>query len=259
MPSACCLFRSPAGIYRRDEFMAGLQRVGFTPKSIPERSPGPADVLLIWNRVQAFEQYIRPYEVVGARVIVTENGYIPGQDGAKRYALALGLHNGAGQWPVGGGERLEKLNPLIQPWRTGGDDVLLLPQRGIGSRGVAMPPHWAQDQYRGLPGRTRRKIVLRRHPGPLKTEPYDDLARAHCAVTWGSGAAIKALAFGVPVFHAFDRWIGAPAALPLVGADLECPKMDDGARLAMLERLAWAQWEISEIQSGEAFAWLMSL
>jgi hypothetical protein len=256
---ACCLFRSTAGVYKRDEFLSGLGRHGFAGQPMPLRTPTPADVLLIWNRIPAFEQYIRPYETVGARVIVTENGYIHGRDGAKRYALALGQHNGAGKWPVGAPERLEKLNLELHPWRSGGESVLLLPQRGIGARGVAMPPQWAHQALAALKGGTRRPVAFRRHPGPLKTEPYAELAQAHCAVTWGSGAAIKALAFGVPVFHGFPAWIGGSAALRLDGADLERPKMDDGARLAMFQGLAWAQWEISEISSGEAFAWLMNL
>jgi hypothetical protein len=120
-----------------------------------------------------------------------------------------------------------------------------------------MPREWSYATGRALPLRTKRPIRLRRHPGHAKTEPYDDLRNAHAAVTWGSGAAIKALAFGVPVFHAFPRWIGAPSALSLDGSDLEAPLCDDDARLAMFRRLAWAQWPMADIVSGEAFSWLL--
>jgi hypothetical protein len=31
----------------------------------------------------------------------------------------------------------------------------------------------------------------------------------------------------------------------------------DAGRLAMFQRLAWAQWRLSEIESGFAFRWLL--
>jgi hypothetical protein len=73
-------------------------------------------------------------------------------------------------------------------------------------------------------------------------------------VTWGSGAALKALAMGVPVFHTFPQWIGAGAANPL-GSDLEKPFRGD--RLPMFRRLAWAMWPLHELESGAAFAALL--
>lgn len=255
MPDAHCLFRAPVA-YRRDEFLGGLARLGY--KALPgvKRRPEPGDVLLLWNRRNSEEQYASYYERAGGTVLVAENGYMPAW-GGKTYALALGHHNGAGSWPVGGPERFASSGVELCPWRPAGKHLLILAQRGIGEKGVAMPPAWSHAAFSSLPHLTRRQVRLRRHPGPAKTEPYDELAGAHAAITWGSGAAIKALAAGYPVFTSFPRWIGAAAALPLDGADLEAPLMDDGKRLAMFERLAWAQHSMAEIISGEAFAWLL--
>jgi hypothetical protein len=36
-------------------------------------------------------------------------------------------------------------------------------------------------------------------------------------VTWGSGAGIKAMQAGIPVFHEFEQWIGGPGAARLDG------------------------------------------
>jgi hypothetical protein len=80
------------------------------------------------------------------------------------------------------------------------------------------------------------------------------LADCFAAVTWGSGAAIKAIIAGVPVFHEFSRWIGAPAA-KFGAANLEQPFVGD--RLPMLRRLAYAQWSVAEIERGEPFALLL--
>ena len=87
---------------------------------------------------------------------------------------------------------------------------------------------------------------IRKHPGARPCKPLeDDLAQASKVVTWGSGAAIKALMWGIRVESHMPNWIG------------EQDNTDDG-RLAMLRRLAWAQWRIAEIESGEAIRWAIS-
>lgn len=241
-----------------EEFLGGLRRLGYNRDPLPKSRPEPGDLLLMWNRRSVDATYAKNFEHAGGTVIVAENGYINGRDGEKRYALALGHHNGAGRWRVGGPERFEALRLELAPWRMSGDHVLVLPQRGIGEGGVAMPMQWGHRMFVDLQRTLARPVRLRRHPGDLKkSEPYVDLQNAHCAVTWGSGAGIKALAVGIPVFHAFPRWIGAGAASPLDGADLERPFMDDDARLTMFRRLAWAQFTMREIVSGDAFAWLL--
>lgn len=256
MPDACCLFRSGIA-YGRDEFAGGLAALGYRVSHIAKHRPDPEDVLLVWNRRRAEDSAVDRYRRAGARIVVAENGFIrASNEKAKSYALALEHHNGAGRWPVGGGERFAMSGIELHPWRSVGDHVLMLPQRGIGEKGIAQPPGWAHTAFRTLEAATDRPVRLRRHPGPAKTEPYAELEGAHAAVTWASGAAIKALAFGIPVFYGLDRWIGAGAALPL-GSDLEEPLMDDARRLAMFERLAWAQWSIAEIVTGEAFEWLL--
>lgn len=255
MPTVCCLFRSGV-TYRRDEFLYGLSLHGYTAVPTPKRNPERGDILLLWNRLPTDEHHATAYERAGGRVLVAENGYLSNRT-AKSYAVAWTHHNGAGIWPHGGPGRFAAMNLELAPWRSDGDRLVVLAQRGIGTRGIAQPPGWVHGQLQALPGRTARPVVLRRHPGPIKTEPYDDLAGCHAAVTWASGAGIKALAAGVPVFHGLPRWIGAAAATPLDRADLEQPMMNDGARLAMFERLAWAQWSIAEIVSGEAFEWLL--
>lgn len=83
-----------------------------------------------------------------------------------------------------------------------------------------------------------------------------DLKDCWAVVTWSSGAAIKAIAAGVPAFHALPNWIGAPAAKPF-GSDLENPFLGD--RLPMFQRLAWAQWGLDEIASGEPFKRLLGI
>lgn len=258
MPRHAALLLRETVSYRADAFAAGFARHGFEVGRAPKPHPERGDVLLVWNYKPGEGRYHENYRKAGATVLVAENGYIgKGQDGGKLFALAKTNHNGAGQWRCGGPERFAALGLELAPWRKKGSFLLVLPQRGIGGPGVAMPRDWLQRTLTGLKARTDREIRIRRHPGASKEDPYEALAGCHAAVTWGSGAGIKALAAGFPVFSDFAQWIGFDASAWLAG-DLEDPCLSDAGRLAMFERLAWAQWSLGEITSGEAVAWLMS-
>lgn len=247
MPRASILLRT-TDYYRADVFAEGLRRHGFAIDNKWRTDPEPGDVLLLWNRGRAYEPTAERYERAGARVIVAENGYIPRRDeGGKFYALALDHHNGAGRWHVGDKPRFEIRD---EPWRERGDHVLVLPQRGIGPRGVAMPAAWLMGVKKRLAVITDRPIRIRPHPGAAKSDPAPDLLNAHCAVTWGSGAGIKAIRAGIPVFHELDRWIGASAATRLA-SDIET--CNTPSREILWTRISWAIWGLDEIGSGEAF------
>jgi hypothetical protein len=132
----------------------------------------------------------------------------------------------------------------------------VLLQRSIGEEGVAMPRNWPDTIAKKLKKLTNRPIRIRKHPGKDKTQPptlEDDLKGAWAAVTWGSGAALKAIIAGVPVFHELAGWIGAGAATTVL--DIENPWMGD--RLPMLRRMAWGQWTWDELRSGEAMRTVM--
>lgn len=235
----------------------------------------PSDVLVIWNRYGRGDSVARQFEEAKAAVIVAENGYIgasenayakpfahPRQDPSQHlYALALNHHNGAGQWPIGERGRWREQGIVVHPWKTTGDHVLILPQRGIGPAGVAMPKDWPQKVQARLRTMTQREVRLRSHPGndPAKTPLQADLEGCWVAVTWGSGAAIKAICAGVPVFTDWEKWIGGPAASLLGDDGIEQPLRSDACRELMLDRLAWAQCQISEIQTGEPFRRLLAL
>lgn len=222
--------------------------------------PRPGDVLVLWNRYDTWDLVAKRFERAGCAVVVAENGYLGREwrDGIW-YAISLNRHNGAGSWRLGSESRWDSWDVELKPWRTQGDHVLVLPARGIGVPPVVQPGDWLDKALADLKRRTKRPIRVRRHPGTDKPCPVDhgllaELEGAHCVVTWGSGAALKAIAAGVPVFHGFPQWIGAGAALPQ-SADLEQPFLGD--RLPMFRRLAWAMWRLDEIERGEPFAALL--
>jgi hypothetical protein len=247
---ACCLIRDQPA-YRRDAFVAGLAANGFRAQTSSD-----ADVLIIWNRYGANDELARVYERSGKPVLIAENGYL-GREwrGGHWYALARSHHNGAGEWRRGSAARWHAMGIELQPWRTGGDEVVVLAQRGIGERAIAQPAGWAEQAVVQLQ-RAGERARIRAHPGegPVRIPLEADLSQAKAVVTWASGAALKALLWGVPVFYGMPQWIGARAARPFTGS-VQAPFLGD--REPMFEDLAWAQWNTTELASGEAFRRLL--
>jgi hypothetical protein len=243
-----------SGHYGFDSFNTGFARLGYV--GVPKLpNPDPHDILVIWNRYGESGALANRFEAIGARVIVVENSYMGKHwRGAQWYALALGHHAGAGEWPSLGGDRWRSWGVELAPWRTPGGETVVLGQRSIGEAGIKSPTDWHKSVAKQVRG-----ARVRLHPGKdPKTKTLEtDLARASVAVTWASAAGIKALMLGVPVFYAYPKWIGATACRPLAQMALG-PLTDDELRLRMFERLAHAMCTRDEITSGEALDKLLS-
>lgn len=225
--------------YRRSAFTAGLTVAGYmVVDSIPD--PQPCDVLLTWNLYGGYFNEAQRFKAAGAKVLVAENGPL-GKTwrGGEWFSLCEGHHAGAGTWKVGGPERWDSWGVELAPWRTG-TETIVLGQRGIGEPGIRSPDGWGERMAGKLGAR------LRQHPGKEKTPLEPDLLNAEKVVTWNSGAALKALMFGVPVWYDFPQWIGGMAA-SRIGEPLV---RDDALRLAMFRRLSWSMFTLDEISEG---------
>jgi hypothetical protein len=248
MPHANILLHQSSH-YRRESFGNGLKAHGYNIINDRAAQPREGDVLVIWNRGNSVNNIARKYERRGGIVLVAENGFI-----GDTKAIARWHHCGAGEWHVGEEDRWSQLDIEVKPWRADGKHILVLPQRSIGEPGIAMPRNWIESVTRRLKRITDRPIVVRKHPGKnVKRELELDLHNAWCSVVWASGAGIKSIVAGVPVFHDLKNWIGAPAAS--CNWNIEEPFMGD--RCSMLHRLAWAQWTWAEIESGQCFEYLL--
>ncbi len=253
MNRAVILFREGLH-YRREAFAAGLKLAGYEPVFRVPATIDPSDVLVIWNRAGEGHSRARDFEAAKAKVLVVENGYL-GKDfrGEQYFAIAHNHHNGAGRWPDGGPERWDSWGVELAPWREPGGECVILAQRGIGEQGLRAPDGWLQFAVSTTKGR------IRRHPGTSKEGPTleRDLRNASSVATWSSGAALKALAMGIPVYYGMPQWIGRAASQPL--AKFSYGPLDlDETRLAMFRRLAWAQWSMSEVENGTAFKRLLT-
>lgn len=224
---------------RARAFTKGLERMGYSVVHGITASPADGDLFCTWNRIGHADHAAKVFEARGLPVLVVENAtWGNGFCGGRWLTMARSFHNTAGMFPVGGPDRWDGLGVDLEPWRADGETVIL-PQRGIGSPPTAMPADWMDGAYRRFGGRVRR------HPGTKPAKPLeDDLARCGRVITWGSGAAIHALMWGIPVVSEMPDWIGEQ-------------DNTDAGRLEMFRRLAWAQVRIDEISSGEAFERLL--
>jgi len=222
---------------RRAIFVAGLERLGFRIEHGLTRDPHDGDIFVTWSRIHEGDEVARIFTERGLPVVVAENSTW-GNSFAGRdwYTLARDFHNVAETFPYLGPDRFDSLGVELEPFRVHGETVVLA-SRGIGPACYRMPPGWAERQQ----GR------LRAHPGrfPERVKPLrEDLANCGRIITWGSGAAVKALMWGIQVESHQPRWIAAQ-------------DNTEAGRLAMFRRLAHAQFTHEEIASGEPFARLL--
>ena len=229
--------------YRREAFESGFKRLGYTvcdgSRDSRDWMPsGPDDVLCVWNRKQGTDEKLcDTFEARGGTVIVVENGYLQKVD-KSHFAVSVHGHNGSGWSPIGPEDRFTRLGfPLKDPVVRDGY-LLIVGQRGIGSRLMASPPLWAEKQVAGFRG-SREVVKLRVHPGNWapKVPLLDDLAGARAVRIWSSSAGVLALVEGLPVSYCAPHWICA-------GENRE----------AALHRMSHGQWTVEEVASGEPFA-----
>lgn len=229
---------------RLDAFTRGFERLGYTVKNeLPGLRPGgERDVFVTWNVIGYARVIADAFRQFGKRVLVVENATWGNSFAGKRwYTLCRDVHNTVPRetLPMGHESRFDALGVDLAPFRTSGE-VIILPQRGIGPAGVAMPFNWtlkASHRHQGA--------RIRYHPGTKPCKPLaEDLAKAGRVVTWGSGAAVLALTYGVAVTSDMPNWIGAQ-------------DNTDAGRLAMFRRLAWSQVTLDEIADGSALQRLL--
>jgi len=249
--------------YRREAFASGLKAVGYEVIHDAPTHGAPGDLLLTWNRYGYQHEVATRFERGGGRVLVAENGYLgvggtipkfdvhPGGPKPEHYySLAWGWNNGRGQWPNGGPERFAALGVKLKDWRRAGEHVLVCPNRSFGVGEQIMPVDWADTAAAQIRKLTARPVVVRRHPGNSapKRPLAADLQNAWVVFIWSSGAGIHALIEGIPVFCMAPFWILKSAAS---AGYVEKPLHPE--REPAFERMAWSQWSLREIESGEPF------
>jgi len=226
--------------YRLDAITQGMNRLGF--EIVPHARPAPGNVLVLWNRkIGRDDADAEAMEKAGGKVLVIENGYLQKVD-KTMYAVSLSEHHTGG--PVGDTDRFGPLGfePRHQEATPFGF-VLVCGQRGIGSLLMASPPQWAEKHAASLL-RVGLAARVRPHPGNFapKVRLQDDLRGAAACHVWSSNAGVLALVLGYFVNYHAPHWICAGWYRD---------------REAALQRMAWSQWSVPELATGEPFARLL--
>ena len=161
--------------------------------------------------------------------------------------------------------RFEKLGLTIDPWKDHGSQIIV-----VGSSRKAAVEHgfgymkWERDTCNAL---RCRGLKIEYRPKPSDKEKTsihgvgydlgstkDSLFRAKAIVTHHSNMAIDALLAGVPV-HCET---GAAAAFSVPLDSIGEPERLEG-REQFLYDVAWLQWSLEEMRSGEAWSHLKTL
>lgn len=252
--------------YRSDAFATGFEELGFKVQMMfPERNAvRPQDVVVVWNLNPRYRGPADEAQRVKAGLIVAENGYLPSiSEPEPYYALARNGHNGSGLWFVGPEDRWTPLGYQVAEWQSNPNGhILVADQRGIGSELMRCPRPFYETvapKIKRIFAKVDKKripeIRLRAHPGrhAAKQSLEADLKGCRVVVTWASNVANISLLHGIPTFRVAPYHVNA-AALDDLSLLPNPPQTD---RLKAFKQLAWAQWSLSEIESGAAFQHLL--
>lgn len=162
-------------------------------------------------------------------------------------------------------DRFERLGLTIKPWRAGGREIIVAgcTQKAASDHGLEYQA-WEASAIQCLQG-CGRPVVYRPKPNDQNATPFEGvemdrrpiseaLATAYAVVTHHSNTAIDALLAGIPV-HCET---GAAAALSVPLDQIADAPLLDG-REQFLHDVAWLQWTVDEMRSGEAWAYLRTL
>lgn len=240
----------------------GLRRHGVTSTIVHSHGAVRSDTVACWGWRQGQVHRDR-----GRDVLVLERGYL-----GDRFAwTSVGWNglNGRARFAQrdDAGERFrQNFGHLVQPWRIGGEYVLIVGQvpgdAALGGRDLS---EWYTRQAKraaglyGLPVRFRPHPLAARRNGP-STIPgaetmtgvlHDALRGAALVVSYNSNTGVEAIVAGRPTVAVDEGSMVHGIALVDLPTSLDVPEPD---RMSRLQRMAWAQYTLAEIESGDAWA-----
>lgn len=245
---------------RQEEVAAGLKKHGVETefqesiRSFGGLSTLPAaDFVVCWGWRKGAE-----LQRLGYRVLVGELGYI----GDRGHWTSLGWDglNGRADHCLGEvslPERFSLHHAPLEPWKEGGDYVLVMGQvPGDASLQGRCLDGWysetlkqAADAY-GLPAMIRphpraiERQLWRGHRKQLDGSLADALSGAAVVITWNSNSAVDAVLAGVPAVTIDPGAMAWPVTGRRIG-DLARPDRAEWAN-----RVSWCQWSPDELESG---------
>ena len=183
-----------------------------------------------------------------------DNGYYGDTREYFRICYNKFIDDGLREYPK---DRFEKFNITFKDWRQKGDHIVISPpspvlQRFFGIGNDNDPGEWVKNLIKEIRQYTDRKIIVSTKYGdgisvftktPSKHPFEEAIKNAWALVTYNSNVMTKSLAEGIPVISLTeDRKIGSIS-------EIETPVMNRD----FLSNLAYRQWNLDEIRSGQAW------
>lgn len=264
-----------------DAFLSGVRRhgdIGLERQlsfDIPD--PLPACDIAAMVGVKS-KRLIQAHRSVGTHTLMLDKGYVrtevdSGMKNWKYWRVSLDSHHPTRylQRMSVDASRWNKLGIEMAPWRETGDKILF-----IGSSekyhefyDLTDPTQYAQKWVKRIAGVTRLPIYYRPKPSWDDAVPIDGtkfsrggtiesaLRDCHAVVTHGSNAVFEAIISGVPCVVLGDAVAKHISSTQI--EDVAEPKLaNEAERLSLMHALAWCQWTIAEMRSGEAWAHIKS-
>ncbi len=163
-------------------------------------------------------------------------------------------------------DRRSKFGWSFEPWRRDGNHIVIsTSSKNYHAFSNIEPPEvHTQRVFEELRDYTDRPIIFRPKPNQtIKIEVpgttlstrtlQEDLAGAHCLITYGSSSCIEAMRMGVPSIILGDAVMRPISSYRLKYVESPC-YATDSERDHVLNALAYCQWSLDEFASGEAWA-----
>jgi hypothetical protein len=259
-----CILASPNAKHQQahaEAMKLGMETHGLSAMIIATQTQVDADVVVCWGWRIGQQHVAR-----GRRVLVMERGYL-----GDRFAwTSLGWDglNGRARFSEqrDDGERFrENFGHLMQPWRIGGEYVLIVGQvpGDAALQGKCLRSWYVQQAERaskryGLPVKFRPHPLAARRGGPssihgaqtLGGELSEALGGAALVITYNSNTGVESILAGRPTVAVDAGSMVNGIALQDIPPSLDVFEPD---RETWANRLAWRQFRLSEVQSGLAW------
>lgn len=236
----------------------GLARHGIEAELTRPMHYHPSDLAVIWGHRQ--HPIIANQKARGLPYLVMERGYFG--DRFKHYSLGFNGLNGRANFfnADSPADRWTKHGFDLPPWKSGGECAIVMGQV-VGDAALAHVDYqrWQREACVAAEA-YKLPIYFRRHPHPKartdgkmlrvpfsKLSLKEDLERAAVVITLNSNSAVDAVLAGVPAVTADVGAMARDVTGHKIG-ELFTPD-----RLQWARNLAYTQWLLSEIESGEAW------
>lgn len=259
MISIITSYRSPHQNVHALALFQGLSKIGISSRIVPTIVNAKSKVVACWGW-----RLGKKLRDMGKEVLVMERGYV----GDRFYYTSLGwngLNNYATfpKYEDDGGKRFAEHGGILKPWKNKKDGYALILGQVPGDaslQGQDLIP-WYEEISKNISDYYGVDIFFRPHPDNKKRgihqilnnamlSPHTSLEEAingaNFTVCWNSNSAVDSILAGKPCIIG-DK---GTMAYEMCSMDYKTPIMKD--RHEWANKLAFKQWSIDEIKSGEA-------